>query len=102
MLENPMVSGVGLNAIPFEDEPDEHCEACGCGMFYGETAYDWDGDWVCDECLVESVKKLSMAERSEMSGESIAYTEQILEDIYTADGYADVLNIDTKELERVW
>lgn len=96
IIENGMVAGYGYHNIPFEDDPAQECASCRMNLYEGDKVFDWDGDEVCGECLVENINKLSLQERAEMTGESIAYTEQALDDAYTADQYAEILNIESR------
>lgn len=95
MLENPMVSGYGF---PDEPLPIAYCDKCGMEMYRGDVVFEWDTDRICPECLLEVVQGLTLAEKAEMTGESQAHTDQMLEYAYTTQAIAEILNITSVEV----
>jgi hypothetical protein len=98
-VENPMVTGEWPYNIPFTEDPDTECPSCGMGLFEGDAIYEWDGDDICGDCLIENINRLTDKERSEMSGESIAVTEQMMEEARTAEDYAEIFYIEHSHVD---
>ena len=50
-IENPWV----LGDTPYDDEPLEYCESCGCEMCAGEKYFLIDGKYYCESCVETGV-----------------------------------------------
>ena len=97
MLENPIVSGYGF---PNEPISITDCDKCGMELYRGDVVFEWDTDRICSECFREAARRLTLAEKAEMTGESQAYTAQMWEDAYTTQAIAELLNITSVEVTK--
>ena len=101
-IENPMVSGEWPYNQEYAPEPDYVCPRCSMPMESTDTVFEWQDDWICADCFTDAVLSLSQADRADMAGESIPYTEQQLELIeHNALGMADILFVETKYVEDI-
>lgn len=99
MLENPMVSGYSPEREP---EAEYACPRCQAGLAPDETVYEWIDDYLCRDCYKDAILSISEQDRAEMSGESIAYTEQMLEAYgFEPSATADFLHTGTALAEDV-
>lgn len=96
MIENPMYSGAGY---PPEDVPALECPICAQAVYEGDTLYDWFEGWICEDCLKDEIGALTEREQAEMSGESVAYTRQMMENASNAKEKAEILSIEYREVE---
>ena len=94
IIDNPMVTGEWGYDTPFTVEPDVECPVCHVGMFYGDELYSLDGDWMCKDCIEELVYRMTPKEWADITGESIAYTEQMVDECMI-----DALGIETMTIE---
>lgn len=94
MMENPMVTGEYPYNIPFVEDPETTCPSCGVDMYNGETMYELDGDWMCEECLEERINKITPKEWASITGESIEYAEQMKD-----EGMLEALDIGKMTIE---
>lgn len=105
-IENTMVTGYGKpdeviwSVHGYEPDPVYRCERCKDKLLGDATVYNWDGEWFCDDCMNDAVNSLSPEDRAEMAGESIAYTEQMIELAKTYNDLAFVMGIETSEARR--
>lgn len=60
--------------------------------------YFWDEHWVDEDAFMKEVAKLQPWELAEATGESVAYTKQMLENAKTPQDIAEVLGITVQEL----
>ena len=103
MIENAMVSGCFPYDAEFAPEPDYKCPRCSLPMEPADKVFEfYDDEWICDGCFVDAILSLSLADRAEMGGESIPYTEQQLEAVdHDAGSMAEILCCETKYVEDV-
>ena len=103
-IENTMVTGCGkpdeAMLAAFGNDPVYLCERCKHELHANATVYNWDGEWFCDDCMNDAVNSLSPEDRAEMTGESIAYTEQMVELARTYQDLAFVMKIEASEARR--
>lgn len=83
--------------------PDHYdCPRCGIELGLKHKTYDWNDQWMCGECMVDSVMSLSPEARAEITGETIKYTEQVVQDANgDPDAIAALFDITTKKAEEV-
>ena len=103
MIENAMVSGCFPYDAEYAPEPDYKCPRCSLPMQPADKVYEfYDDEWLCGECFVDAILSLSQADRADMAGESIVYTEQQLELVdYEAGAMAEILYCETKYAEDI-
>ena len=103
-VENTMVTGYGkpdeATLVAFGNDPVYPCERCKHELHANATVYNWNGEWFCEDCMNDAVNSLSPEERAEMTGESIAYTEQMVELARTYQDLAFVMKIEASEARR--
>lgn len=104
MIDNPMFTG--YDPTQSEREPDYSCPRCEKGLNPDDTVFDWDNgveqNWICGDCYKDAIFSLSKFERAGMCGESIAYTEQMVDSARNNPGeLADILYTDTMTAEDV-
>lgn len=101
-VENPMFTGEWPYNQEYAPEPDYVCPRCSMPMAPTDRVYEWADDWICADCFTDAVLCLSMADRAEMSGECIVYTEQQLELVeYEARAMAEILYVESKYVEEM-
>ena len=103
MIENAMVSGCYPYDAEYAPEPDYKCPRCSFPLDSTDKVYEfYDDEWICAECFVDAILSLSLADRAEMAGESIPYTEQQLEAVdHDAGSMAEILCCETKYVEDI-
>ena len=103
MIENAMVSGEWPYNAEFAPEPDYKCPRCSLPMQPADKVFEfYDDEWICDGCFVDAILSLSLDDRADMAGESIAYTEQQLEAVdHDAGAMAEILYCETKYAEDI-
>ena len=102
-VENPMFTGEWPYDAEYAPEPDYKCPRCSLPMQPAEKVFEFfDDEWICAECFVDAILSLSLADRAEMAGESIPYTEQQLEAVdHDAGSMAEILCCETKYVEDI-
>ena len=107
MIENTMVSGIGkpdeamMHAKGiYEDyapDPVYRCERCKDKLRSDTIVYEWGDDWICEDCMDDAVMSLDPSDWAEMTGESVAYTKQMVEMADTYEKLADLMRLEKAE-----
>jgi len=99
-IENTMVTGYGKpdeviwSVHGYEPDPVYRCERCKDKLRGDATVYNWDGEWFCEDCMNDAVNSLSPEDRADVVGESVAYTEQMVELARTYGELAEVMKLE--------
>jgi hypothetical protein len=103
-LDNPLATGT----FPYDDLPeaDYTCPRCAEPLEPDTPMFYWgegrEGAWVCGDCFKDAVFSLNAHERAEMCGESVVYTEQMVDSARNNPGeLADILYVDISTAEDV-
>jgi hypothetical protein len=103
-IENTMVTGWGkpdevrmyAKGI-FEDytpDPVYRCGRCKDTLMRDTIVYEWGNDWLCEDCMNDAVMSLDPKDWAEMTGESVAYTKQMVEMARTYEDLAELMHIE--------
>jgi hypothetical protein len=103
MLENPMVAGVGAYKGEYAPPTDYYCPRCKTPLDYRTDVFEWDDgtttNWICGECFVDAIHSLSKADRAEMANDTIARTEEQMEDYHgDASAYGSIFDISRQKV----
>ena len=103
-IENTMVTGWGkpdeAMLVAFGNDPVYRCERCKYELHANATVYNWDGEWFCEDCMNDAVMSMSPADRADVVGESVAYSEQMVEMARTYEDLADLMHIEKSVARR--
>lgn len=106
-VENTMVSGIGkpdeammhAKGIYEDYVPDSvyRCERCKDKLRADTIVYEWGGEWFCEDCMNDAVMSMSPADRADIVGEEICYTEQMVEMARTYEALAELMCLERAE-----